>query len=114
MPWITEQEQTDLLERIDETREWLYGKIEEQAKLSADEDPAFTVDDIEGRMKKVNTLAKKVFSKKKPKEPKKKKEEEKTEEEAEPKKEGDEDVINMDDEEFNKKDAEPEQKDQET
>ena len=53
-------------------------------------------------MKKVDTLAKKVFSKKKPKEPKKVKvEEEKTEdEETEGKKDGQEDVINLDDEEF--------------
>jgi len=29
MPWVTEQEQTDLIEKVDETREWLDGKIEE-------------------------------------------------------------------------------------
>jgi hypothetical protein len=29
MPWVTEQEQTDLLEKTDETRDWLDGKIEE-------------------------------------------------------------------------------------
>ena len=108
MPWITEQEQSDVLERVDETREWLNGKIEEQAALSPDEDAAFTVDEIETRMKKVNTLAKKVFTKKKPKEPKKKKEEEKTEEgESEAKKDGEEDVINLDDEQFDKQQEEP-------
>ena len=60
------------------------------------------MEDIASRMKKVDTLAKKVFSKKKPKEPKKVKvEEEKTEdEETEGKKDGQEDVINLDDEEF--------------
>jgi len=85
----------------------LNGKIEEQAVKGADEDPAFTVDEIEGRMKKVNTLSKKVFSKKKPKEPKKKKEEEKTEEgETDGKKDGEEDVLNLDDEQFDKQETE--------
>ena len=114
MPWVTEQEQTDVIEKIDETREWLNGKIEEQAALAADEEPAFTVDEIEGRMKKVNALSKKVFSKKKPREPKKKKEEEKTEDgEAEPKKEGEEDVINLDDEQFDKQEGENQEKQEE-
>jgi len=107
MPWVTEQEQTDLLEKVDETRDWLNEKIDEQDKLTPMDDPAFSVFEIESRIKKVNVLAKKVFSKKKPKEPKKKKEEKKEEEEEakdeEPKKEGDEDTINLDDEQFDKK-----------
>ena len=107
MPWISEQEQTDLLEKVDETREWLNSKIEAQDALSADEDPAFTVDEIEKKIKPVNILAKKVFSKKKPKEPKKPKEV-KIEEEKKETKDGEEDVINLDDEEFDKPDQEKE------
>ena len=112
MPWVTEQEQTDLLEKTDETREWLDGKIEEQSKLTPMDDPAFTIAEIETRMKKVTQLAKKVFHKKKPIEKKKKKEEkeEKDEEEQEDAKKGDDDNINLDDESFDKKeDSEQEQ-----
>ena len=103
MPWVTEQEQNDLLEKVDETKQWLEEKIEAQAALNHDEEPAFKVDDIEAKMKKLTTLSKKIFSKKKPKEPKKKKEEDKEEKkEEETKTEGNEDeqeTINLDDEE---------------
>ena len=103
MPWVTEQEQNDLLEKVDETKQWLEEKIEAQAALSHDEEPAFKVDDIEAKMKKLTTLSKKIFNKKKPKEPKKKKEEDKEEKkEEETKTEGNEDeqeTINLDDEE---------------
>ena len=111
MPWVTEQEQSDLIEKVAETRDWLDGKIEEQSGLSPDEDPAFTVDDVESKMKKLNSLAKKVFSKKKPKEPKKKKEEKIEDEEKDKendkedsKQDGEEEVINLDDEEFDDED----------
>ena len=70
-----------MIEKVDETRAWLDERIEVQNSRAPDEEPVFTIDEVEARMKKVSTLAKKVFSKKKPKEPKKKKEEEKTEEE---------------------------------
>lgn len=97
-----------MLEKVDETREWLDQKVEEQSALTPMDDPVFTVSEVEARMKKVTALAKKVFAKKKPKEPKKKKEEEKKEESADDdqqkKEEGEEDVINMDDEQFDSKD----------
>lgn len=86
MPWVTEQEQSDLREKIDEFRAWLESQIESQEKLALDEDPAFSMDEVEAKLKKVQALAKKVYNKKKPREPKKpkadKKEEEKAEEEA--------------------------------
>lgn len=83
MPWISEQEQADLVAKVEETREWLDKKIEAQSKLSLLEEPAFTLEDVEKEMGKMNKLAKKIFSKKKPKEPKKPKQEEKKEEEKE-------------------------------
>jgi len=88
MPWISEQEQNDLVAKIEETRDWLDKKLEEQSKLSLLDEPAFTVEDVDKEMAKMNKLAKKIFSKKKPKEPKKKKEDEKKEEEE--KKDGEE------------------------
>ena len=103
MPWVTEQEQSDLREKVDETKQWLEEKIEAQEALGLDEEPAFTVDDIEAKMKKLTTLSKKVFNKKKPKEPKKKKEEEKKDEDSEDKKseqnEDEQETVNLDDEE---------------
>ena len=103
MPWVTEQEQNDLLEKVDETKQWLDMKIEAQEALGHDEEPAIKVEDIEIKMKKLTTLSKKIFNKKKPKEPKKKKEEEKEEKkEEESKTEGNDDeqeTINLDDEE---------------
>ena len=112
MPWVTEQEQTDLLEKVDETRDWLDGKIEEQSKLTPMDDPAFTIAEIETRMKKVTQLAKKVFHKRKPIEKKKKEKKEEENDEAfdeeEPKK-GDDDNINLDDESFDKKEESQEE-----
>ena len=80
MPWISEQEQSDLVAKIEETRDWLDKKLEAQAKLSLIDEPAFTIDDVEKEMAKMNKLAKKIFGKRKPKEPKKPKEEKKEEE----------------------------------
>ena len=76
MPWVTETEQNDLIEKIEETRDWLEKKLEEQSQVSLTEDPVFKWDDVEAKMKKLNTMAKKIFGKKKPKEKKPKKEEE--------------------------------------
>ena len=81
MPWVTEQEQSDLVAKIEETRDWLEKKMKEQEKLSLLEDPAFTTDDVQKEMAKMQKLAKKIFSKKAPKPPKKPKKEEKEEEE---------------------------------
>jgi len=79
MPWITEQEQEDLVKKIEETRDWLDNKMEEQDKLELTEDPSFNVEDFEKEMGKMTKLAKKIFGKKKPKEKKPKKEEVKEE-----------------------------------
>ena len=53
MPWVTEQEQSDLREKIDEFRAWFEEKIESQEKLALDEDPAFSMDEVETKLKKV-------------------------------------------------------------
>lgn len=83
MPWVSEQEQTDLVSKIEETRDWLDKKMREQEKLTLLDDPAFTTDDLEKEMGKMNKLAKKIFGKKAPKAPKKPKEEKKVEKEEE-------------------------------
>ena len=87
MPWVTEDEQNDLVEKIDETRDFIEEKMNDQeVNGSLSEDPLFTMDDVETKMKKLEILSKKIFGKKKPKEPKKKKEkveEEKTDDSSE-------------------------------
>lgn len=47
---------------------------EQNTQGSLDEEPLFTMEEIEGKMKKLETLTKKIYGKKKPKEPKKPKE----------------------------------------
>lgn len=74
-PWVTENEQSDLIEKIKDTLDF----VEEKANLqetqgSLNEDPLFTMDEVEAKMKKLTTFSDKIFNKKKPKEPKKPKE----------------------------------------
>ena len=47
MPWVTEQEQKDLVEKVEEVTDWLDKKMDEQEKKSLTEEPAFTMDDVE-------------------------------------------------------------------
>jgi len=69
-PWITESERNDVLDRVNETREWLEGKVAEQEKQRLDEEPVLQANDILARTKKVQALFKKVSTKSKPKKPK--------------------------------------------
>lgn len=73
MPWVTEQEQQDLIDKCEEMRDWIEKKMREQDKLSIMEEPAFTMSEVDKEMAKVTKLAKKIFGKKKPKEKKEKK-----------------------------------------
>ena len=72
MPWVTEQEQQDLVDKVKDMRDWIDKKMDEQAKLTLMDDPAFTMEQVDKEMAKVTKLAKKIFGKKKPKEDKKK------------------------------------------
>jgi hypothetical protein len=60
-----------VLEKINETRDWLIEKVQEQSNKGLDEDPSFTISQVETKIKAVSKLYKKVVSKKKPKEKKK-------------------------------------------
>ena len=82
MPWVTEQEQKDLEDKIAETRDWIDKKIEEQEKRTLLEEPAFTMAELDKEAAKMTKLAKKIFGKRKPK-PQKPKKEEKEEEKKE-------------------------------
>ena len=85
MPWVTEEEQDDLVSKVQETIDFIEEKVQEQEKEgSLTEEPKFTMDELEGKVKKLDALKKKIYGKKKPKEPKKPKEK-KIEEEEEKK-----------------------------
>ena len=72
MPWVTEQEQQDLVDKVKDMRDWIDKKMDAQAKLSLMDEPAFTMDEVDKEMSKVTKFAKKIFGKKKPKEKKEK------------------------------------------
>ena len=82
MPWVSEQEQQDLIERVESTRSWIDSHMEEQNKLALTDEPHFTMDELNKEMEKLTKLSKKIFGKKKPKEKKPKKEKKDEDEEA--------------------------------
>jgi len=82
-PWITDEEKQDVLEKIQETKDWLTEKLSEQSSKRLDEEPAFTISEVEAKMKSMGKLFKKVADKRKPKEKKPKKVETTDEEKAE-------------------------------
>jgi hypothetical protein len=66
-PWISEEEKKDLLDKIDETRDWLIEKVQGQSSKGLDEEPSFTISQVETKVKNVSKLYKKVTTKKQPK-----------------------------------------------
>ena len=89
--WITEEEGKDVFAKIDEMSSWVENKMIEQDLLKLSDEPAFTLEEMVKKVKKVDDLYKKVTGKKQPKEKKPKKEQkeedanEETSEEAEEK-----------------------------
>jgi hypoxia up-regulated 1 len=75
MPQITDDEKSDVTEKVDDVRKWLVEKEEEQAKKESYEDPAFTSAEVPLQTKSLERLISKLMKKPKPK-PEKKKEEE--------------------------------------
>jgi hypothetical protein len=69
-PWISEDEGKDAFDRIDDMQKWLEERTTAQMTRKLSEEPAYKVDEIEKRLKKVNDTVKKVIGKAKPKEKK--------------------------------------------
>ena len=68
MPWVAEDEKQDLVEKVQETIDFIEEKMQlQENEGSLTEEPLFTMDEIETKMKKLETLSKKIFGKKKPK-----------------------------------------------
>uniref|UniRef100_A0A7S2UZJ9 Uncharacterized protein n=1 Tax=Fibrocapsa japonica TaxID=94617 RepID=A0A7S2UZJ9_9STRA len=69
-PWITEEERTDVLERIQKAEDWLAEQEEKQADQPSHEDPVFLSTDVDPKMKPVKSLMAKLNKKPKPAPPK--------------------------------------------
>jgi len=69
-PWITEEEKSDVLKKIQEMQSWLDEKVKEQSTRKLSEDPVFNALEVEKKLKPVEKLYKKVTNRKKPKEKK--------------------------------------------
>lgn len=76
-PWIVEEEKKDILDRVEETRQWMEDELNKQAALQKHEDPVFSITLLADKMKKLQRLFKKVSQKPKPREEKKEEKEEK-------------------------------------
>lgn len=74
-PWIAEEEKQDILDRVEEARQWMEEELAKQAELQKHDDPVFSITLLADKMKKLQKLFKKVSQKPKPKEKKEKKEE---------------------------------------
>ena len=69
-PWISEEEKKDVLDKVEETREWMEKELAAQNLLKKHEDPVFSVALLADKMKKLQKIFKKVSQKPKPKEKK--------------------------------------------
>ena len=89
----TQEEKTDVIDKISEVKTWFNDLAEQQSSMKKHEDPILNLDEVAKKIKNVKKLFDKVKNKKKPKEKKPKKQEkkegedekeesEKTEEEA--------------------------------
>ena len=76
-PWIAEEEKKDILDKVEEARQWMEDELAKQAALQKHEDPVFSITLLADKMKKLQKLFKKVSQKPKPKEKKEEKKEEK-------------------------------------
>merc|ERR1711871_1289740 len=67
MPHITEEEKEKISTMIEDVKVWIDGKLEEQEKLEAYEDPAFKSTQVELQLKPVLSMYQKLYKKPKPK-----------------------------------------------
>lgn len=67
MPHITEEEKERITTMIEDVKVWIDGKVEEQEKLEAHEDPAFKSTQVELQLKPALAMYQKLYKKPKPK-----------------------------------------------
>jgi hypoxia up-regulated 1 len=94
----TQEEKTDVIDKISEVKTWFNDLADQQSTLKKHEDPILNLDEVAKKVKNVKKLFDKVKNKKKPKVKKPKKEEKKEgEEEAEDADKKEEDASKEDD-----------------
>jgi len=71
MEHITEEERTEVLDKVDEVRTWIEEKVGEQEKADVAGDPVFTSDEVPGQTKRIESIVAKLMKKPKPKPEKK-------------------------------------------
>ena len=84
-PWITEQERTDVLEKVQDFDTWFADVVSKEEALKPHDDSKMEIKDVMKKAKDLQKLFNKISNKKKPKE--EKKEEEDKDEDAEKKSE---------------------------
>lgn len=67
MDHITEEERTEVLEKVGEVRKWIEEKVDEQEKADATADPVFTSEEVPGQTKKIESILARLMKKPKPK-----------------------------------------------
>jgi len=92
--WITEEERSDVLEKVKKVEKWIEDKLEEQGNLKKWEDPAFKSSQVPVQVKGLEHLVLRLSKKPKPKLPKKEKKNET--DTAETEGEGEEGEENLD------------------
>ena len=83
MTHITEEERTEVLEKVAEVRKWIEEKVEEQEKSDPTADPVFTSGEVPGQTKQIEGIVARLMKKPKPKPVEKKNETESDEKEEE-------------------------------
>jgi len=66
-PQITEEERAEVLAKVEEVKEWIAGKEEEQSKVAGSEDPVFTSEECPGKTKPIEVMVTRLSRKPKPK-----------------------------------------------
>ena len=78
-PWITEQERTDVLEKVQDFDTWFADVVSKEEALKPHDDSKMEIKDVMKKAKDLQKLFNKISNKKKPKEEKKEEEEDKDE-----------------------------------
>jgi hypoxia up-regulated 1 len=67
MTHITEEERTEVLDKVEVVRSWIEDKVGEQDKADATADPVFTSQEVPGQAKKIDAIIERLRKKPKPK-----------------------------------------------
>lgn len=67
MEHITEEERTEVLDKVTEVRTWIQEKVTEQENNDVTADPVFTSEEVPGQTKRIETIVTRLMKKPKPK-----------------------------------------------